>query len=445
MDFVLANGQVSGNVTGISFATNPVTRTFIPFLLMKIFRNCLIVLSVSAFFCPLVNGQQLSINTKKIDLLLEEWNIIHNGKIFDAFENVYDDKVLFYTQTVPQKKVTLMKKLMFTRNPAYRQRISSDITYTLHKNGIVKCDFTREVFEDDEWKPNPMYLLVGFKNQGYWIVGESDYETDKRLRYTPKLGDAIGVEILSANIGAANHRLVKTKNAGLPNNTVSAGETVSVPKNYLYILIVLVSTGGLIVFVSETIRLRGQRPRSTRPARQPRQPVLEEPNVYADESFAPREKGLPAEAFQVIENNLKQKAFRSHAMSLFDPVSFKVKNSDSLNEHGSNEKNPEPFVDYEFNYRNGDSSSFTVQFLYREDTGNEVRLFPSYVLQKLNNTGHDVELYYVIGVGGPPDYPNELYLIPWRQIRVEVMSKEELKPFRRSGRFVYNTAWGRLQ
>ena len=39
-----------------------------------------------------------------------------------------------------------MKKLLFVRNPEYKQRINSDIKYTFHENGIVKCDFTKEVW-----------------------------------------------------------------------------------------------------------------------------------------------------------------------------------------------------------------------------------------------------------------------------------------------------------
>src|SRR4051812_20672077 len=100
--------------------------------------------------CLRTDGQQLSINTKKIDQLIAEWNYIHNEQLSERFQNVYDDELLFYTENVPREKATLLKKLLFVRNPQYNQRIASDIKHSLYKNGIVKCEFTREISKNGE-------------------------------------------------------------------------------------------------------------------------------------------------------------------------------------------------------------------------------------------------------------------------------------------------------
>ena len=132
----------------------------------ELYRYLIITATMMFLGFPLI-GQQLTVNTQKIESLIGQWNSIHNNANIEGFENIYDDHLLFYSEHVNRSKATLLKKLLFVRNPGYRQRIGTEIKYTLHTNGVVKCEFTKEVLRNTGWDPEPMYLLVGYKNRGY--------------------------------------------------------------------------------------------------------------------------------------------------------------------------------------------------------------------------------------------------------------------------------------
>jgi hypothetical protein len=398
---------------------------------MKIFIKYLSLTVLTMVICFSAIGQQLTVNTKKIELLINQWNLIHNNANVEGFENIYDDQLLFYSEHVSRSKATLLKKLLFVRNPGYQQKITTDIKYTLHTNGVVKCEFTKEVLQAGEWDREPMYLLVGFKNHGYWIIGESDFATDKENNYKPKIGEALDVEILSASIPAENNTVLSEMPVRTSISTPSGvSESISYGGLHIFLVIALLSAGVLIIFLDRM----GVKKEKARQAQQDEEVMLED-----DFETVILEAKMPNEAYQVIENSLKQKAFRDYLLKQFDPVFFTLKPS----ENGQAFKaDVNPQLTLEFNLTEKSKiPAITVQYLYKEDNGNDLVISPEDQIL-FSQDRHD--LYYVIGVGGPPDVPSEIYLIPAGQIKSNTLSKDDLKPFRRSGSFYFDTISCRL-
>jgi hypothetical protein len=411
---------------------------------MKILWKYLLLIA-SAVLLSSAMGQQLSVNTKKIDMLIEEWNIIHNGRVLDGFENIYDDELLYYTERIPRSKVTSLKRQLFLTNPDYRQRITSDVKYTLYTNGLVKCEFTKDVWENSKWNSYPSYLLVGFKNKGYWIVGESDYITDKKFKYTPKTGKALDVEILSGIITSdtAHVKAKKISTAGV--RSVPEKDVISLQKDQVYIVGGLLGVSVLILLISLSFKRKKKSAKKT---------TLREQSVNRGSQALGKNRDLPEEqlkvpeeSYHLIEYQLKQSAFKAFVIKLFDPLSFtmhKPRAHAFLTQHGF-VKELESNLEFEVNNNHSGPAWIAIQCLYKEDTGNEIRLFTPAFLQLLAQIEREIDLYFVIGIGGPPSTPDELYLIPSRQLKSERVRKEDLKAFRRSGRFFYNTEWQRLQ
>jgi hypothetical protein len=332
-----------------------------------------------------------------------------------------------------------LSNVAFVRNPSYKQRIASDIKYTLHTNGLVKCEFTKEVFEDSEWKSQPMYLLIGFKNQGYWIVGESDLSTDKKFRYNPRVGEALDLEILSEHITPLQKKLsaeIASTTLSIPDTGES--KTISFSTVHLYLVIVLVCTGGLIIFFG--------RVKVTRPV-----PAQVDADVMEmeDDVIIPvlPEAKVPDQPYQVIENQLKQNAFHAYVTRLFNSLSFTTKKvaADADGSARGADDEFETVLEIEFSNRQTTAPAvFGIQSLYREDTGNSIRMLPPGYLPIKAKLEARYNLYYVIGVGGPPTSPYELYLVPSKEIRSDAISKDDLKPFRRTGSFYYDNSTGKL-
>ncbi len=391
-------------------------------------RRFAILLIPALFFCVHLNGQQLTVHTEKVEALIQKWDEAHNKVNPDAFPNLFDSQLVYYAEHVSQAKATLLKKLLFVRNPAYKQKISKDIRYTLHKNGVVKCEFTREVFRNGEWEASPMYLLVGVRNQGYWIIGESDPRTDSQYGYKPEIGEALEVGIVSTGNPSSNHLLSEVSVS--PTNTIKENtKSVSYGNIHIYMVIALLGVG-IFVIMLDRVAVKKEKARQEEHDLQ----MLEEEFVVV------HEPKMPNEAYQVIENNLKHNSFRDYLLKLFDPVFFTLRTSE---ETTGQMLTPKVNNERKLLFNTVDSENpLTVYYAYREDAGSDIKLFPPEVLTR-NAASADV--YYVIGIGGPPDSPDDIYLIPAPELKEESVNKEFLKPFRKPGSFFYNMAVSRLQ
>jgi hypothetical protein len=449
---------------------------------------------VMAFLLPamvadVAIGQHLKLKEREIGLLVEEWNIVHNGRELLGFDNLYADSLLFYTQRLPKSKAIVLKQKLFNKNTDFRQRITTDIDVSAFEHGVLKCDFTKEVWDNSEWKSYPSYLLVKFVDNRFQIVGESDYVTDRRLKYKLALGkemdvsgDSVEIVINESSMPdkkleyqaderkkttspADSAEIVANKPSATDDSSMIAHtdkpigidpgkaseDVVTVPKLYVFILIGLLVAGGLVIFFSESAR-RKRKNRFVKDVHVEEQKHLSHREVVNE---VPAEKvyeeEIPIMETEAPTTHLEKKhAFESLIISLFDPLYFSYRkqkfNPVLASDHTDDEL--APGLEFQFQNKDTDPIRFAIQCIYLDDVAaEELRLFPEERL-RMNRQLMDelnIDLYYVIGLGGTADNPAELYLLPGRLLKYELVHKKALEPFRKFGMFFYNAATGKLR
>jgi hypothetical protein len=392
-------------------------------------------------------GQHIRIDTEEIESLIREWDFANNTRSIESFSKVYDDTLLFYTQTLTESKAIALKQKLFRSKPHFRQRISTSIKYTPFTSGVTKCDFTKEVLEGSGWKPYPSYLLVSYYSGRYWIVGESDHATDKTLRFTLQLGEPMTFENVSdvsePVFGDSLFKVSAPDDPSLFTSSTKELDTllrsldpltifpdlsrfgfITVPKGYVFILVGFLAVGGIMIFIADTLRAPRKKKTGT---------VLQRPD----------------EADRAIADFKMQSVFEAFVITLFDPLYFdhrRPKTERVLAGNASNGKS-DPDLEFEFNHKDV-RARFSVKCQYYKGAfTREVRLSSPKHLQSLHDfaEGRETPFYYILGFGGAPDDPQELFLVPAKAIKHEVISKAALKPYSKSGMFFYNSNKGTLQ
>ena len=150
---------------------------------------------------------------------------------------------------------------------------------------------------------------------------------------------------------------------------------------------------------------------------------------------------------EVVEfsSSEKQTVFESYVLTLFDPLFFKYERSFVRSESAAMSE----IIELVFHSKTTDEVKFAVLPLFLEDAGDntEWKLFDEETLQQNRRYSeeNDVDLYYVVGHGGAPDDPHELFLLPAQLVKYEFVVPQALQPFRKTGMFFYNAAARKLQ
>lgn len=413
--------------------------------------RCIVCVLLPLLLAESTRAQQNSTTASKVESVIDEWNAAFNMQNIHAFEKLYADEVILRNGRVSRSRVLALKEDLFNRRPWYRQRITTEVTYSRQPGGLVKCEFKRDVFDKGGWKQYSSYLLVGFKNGVCKIVGEGDVVE----RPGPGAANKTYGDVVSGKTDTAGERdspvvpeipvlpkmehpdsiaddfasrdTVNTKTAfsypvaAFPD--ISSLGMVTVPRAYVFALIAMLSIGGLLIFVADRIR-SGKRRRVRR--------------------MTPH-----SEAEHVVPDFRVQATFETFVVTLFDPLYFKCMRPKAEPVYAGNEVVTERGPDLIFDYRQkSDHVRFAIicQY-YRHIAKNEVQLLPyerrAFVRQYEIEKGFDV--YYVLGFGGKPDDPRELFFIPASEVRSEYMARNELRQYSKSGMFYYNRRSERIQ
>ena len=155
------------------------------------------------------------------------------------------------------------------------------------------------------------------------------------------------------------------------------------------------------------------------------------------------------EAEKVVKDFKMQSVFESFVITLFDPLFFRYKRPKSEPVFAGKVSGTEALPDLMFEYNNKETRvPFAIKCQYYNHVSrNEVQLFPSerlHLLRQFEEYG-EMDLYYVLGFGGTPDDPQELFFVPAKAVRSEYISKAVLRQFSKSGMFYYNRAAERIQ
>ena len=410
----------------------------------KIILIIIVVLKHTAGFC-----QPIGIDTDEIESLIDEWNFAHNTRNVHSFEKVYDDNLVFYTESVTRRHAIALKQQLFKLKPYFRQRITTEIAYKPYSRGVIKCDFTKEVFEKTHWKKYPSYLLVSYEDNHYSIVGESDYATDRVLRYKLDIGDPITFEKapevrdtftvdsaqaltdtevitappISATPADDSDFSFGFEDLGTALSDISSLGMIAVPKGYIYILIGMLLIGGLMIVLADRAR---------------KTPVKTGKVIQRH-----------TEAEHVVKDFKIQSGFEAFVVTLFDPLFFKCKRFKNEHVYAGQEAPAEKGPDFVFDFsQNETSGRFAIKCqYYRNIAKKEVQLFTAdrQRLFRQFEEDRDIDLYYVLGFGGAPDDPNELFFLPAKAVKGEYISKAALRQYSKSGMFYYNRKTGMIQ
>ena len=385
-----------------------------------------------------VRGQGIEVDTEQIEPIIDEWNFANNGRNLESFRRVYSEQVLFYTEEVSQTRAIALKQQLFRLKPDYRQRITTTVTYTPYTSGIIKCDFIKDVFEKTNWKKDSAYLLVSYEDGRYRIVGEGDLATDRVMGYTLDIGkpiefnnavsvaddtpDSSALADVPEKVFDSVRSFLQAEGVEVVLPDVSEMGAVTIPKGYVYILIVLLTIGGLMIFIADSAQA-GKRTR-TRAA------------------FA-----APDEAERVVNDFKMQSVFEAFVITLFDPLLFQHKRpkQERVLAGKGGPAHAAPDLVFEFRQNEQELQFGILCRYYRSVLKNEVQVSPREVLHDLKLLEQELDLYYVLGFGGTPDDPKELYFIPASEVKGPYVRKSALRPYSKSGMFYYSKKTGRIQ
>ncbi len=410
----------------------------------------------SAFLCVLVFAaifnpslaQRLDVDTDKIESLIDEWNFANNSRNMHSFEEVYASNLMFYSERMSRSRVLQLKRQLFNQKPWFRQRIVTEITYTPVSTGVVKAEFTKEVFEKPAWKKYRSYLLVKKQGNQYAIVEESDITIDRTMKQKPvepipftneeaeqAFEDSFPVtdssevfsreELNSEDSAFIDHPRSASRLEIVDKifGDLSAAGMITVPKGYVFILVGMLGLGGIMIFIADSVYSRKRRRTMVAPAHADAQPVVR--------------------SFKV------QAAFEAFVVTLFDPLYFRCFRAKSESVYAGkklqNGTTPDLIVDYN---QKGTHVRFGITSQYYQQTPkSEVQLLSferqQYIRQFEAERG--LAVYYVLGFGGSPDDPRELFLIPAKEVNTEYITHEGLRRYSKSGMFYYHRRTGRIQ
>ena len=404
-------------------------------------RRFAILFTVCFAICNALVAQRIGVNTQEVETLIQEWNFANNSRNTESFRNVYGDKLLFYTQNISERKAIQLKQQLFKLKPNFEQRIITPITYTPYTSGLIKCDFTKEVYETSRWKKYPSYLLVSYEDKRYQIVGESDNATDRVLKFSLDLGepmtfeniadadtlhaDSQSISKMSSSVLDSMKSLLQADRVSSMFSDVSAMGVVMVPKSYVYILIGILTLGGLMIFAADSAQ-------SKKRARLPGGAMIQTQD----------------EAEQVVRDFKMQSVFEDFVVTLFDPLYFRYKRPKAERVYAGKIAGDEPTPDFIFEFTQKDvHAQFAVKCQYYKHVAkNEVHLFPADVVRGFRQFEQEKEMdvYYILGFGGAPDDPKELFFLPAKAIEDEYVTKGELRRYSKSGMFYYSNKTRRI-
>lgn len=429
------------------------------------YSQTLIVCSIiilTAFFNH-VNAQEAS-----RDALIESWNTVHNHHSVEELDKLYTQVVVFDGQQLTRTQIKRLKRKLFSENRDYRQRVISEPSYKLLGGGLIRCDFIKEVRQQGVLWKYPAYILIARDGSDYRIVGESDNASNLTVTNYLKLRDtqqraeqnssakedtAIAnshKDVVSTDssfdnatedsVNIASLQQQQTRDTISPNQTplsekpdsshqrdiaganemFSGDETVTIPLQYVYIFIGVLVFGGIVILLTNS----SSRKRKRRAAK------LANPDHHDHYS---------KDASMVFEK---------FVMHLFDPLyfrAFRTRHQTILaNAPGENEGYPE--LEFEFSHKEN-RVRFAIESIYISELKHrDIQIAsPQQVkaYSQLDEDDHD--LYLVVGIGGTPDDPKEMYLMPVKDIRSPFITYPELQPYRKYGMFFYSAENQRLQ
>lgn len=369
-------------------------------------------------------AQKLQIDLDLIKLTVEQWSEAHNTKDKDVFKKLYAPTVLFYTKELPQSECIQIKFDRLNSGKSFSQKIITDLTNTFYQSGITKCEFTKEVKSGSKIRQYKSYLLLEVKDNAYQIVGESDLQTDAKLKYTLELGPKYKVEELE---------MVSFAETDTSESIASSKNLRKVLSILMWVLLIIAFILALyLIYDKFKERKSGKRANFMYNRQNASSGVrtVTQRHVYsAQRRFSRRSsKKNPDKSFgnsSVREINdssnevIKKKGndFEGFIFERFDRQYFTIRywNGDFSHKGYYPESNTYPDLEIEFKYEDF-KRTFAVECKYRAKLYNDNFEIESHKLDNYRKYSREkqIDVYIALGLSGEASNPDELYLIPLR-------------------------------
>jgi len=321
-----------------------------------------------------------TVDLNKIKAVVQRWSNAHNEKDFAAFSEVFAPKVRYYTQTF-SKEACVKSKLKLLTGSDFHQDITSDMTVSVYSSGTIKCDFTKTVTLHSKTKSYPSYLLLIEDEGDYLVSGESDQITDRNLKYHLQLGEPLNHKELSI-IPLNEQPYSKKPDSKVVEILYSIGK--------LCLIIVLIGGSLWVIYEWKVKRNRS---------------VKNPTDLQVSFKEVNERKGASFERFIVLK---------------FDPAYFHFVDwkGDKQVAGIYPSSNRYPDLEYIFKHK-GFERPFAIECKFRTSLPNGKLELEE---RQLNNyrdfqNKRKIPVYVALGVGGRPESPQALYLIPLDQIK----------------------------
>lgn len=364
-------------------------------------------------------------NPKKIDEIVAEWNKCHNEKDIKGLRELFDERALFYTEEISEDAILAVKSKLLLK--PFNQEIVSPIKLQHYTGGIVKCSFQKKVITSRSTKEYPAYLLLEERNGSLLITGESDGITDEKLGFSLNIGEEVYPE--KSN-------------------------------NYLLIVLIIITLFLLLLFrfskqsKNRLISLLTFQNELLIPSKieiEPLAPPLStaETNISSSESIAPQpdlsiEREGNKTDFKLESNWEVGYAFEKWVVGKFNQYYFKIMEwrGDKYHEGRGAESNKFPDLELSFT-SNTEYERFAIECKWRSNYIDS-NIYWAKQTQLVNYKEFEEvsgkKVFVIIGVGGSPNNPKDVYIIPLKEISSIIFHISELLPYKRyrSGEFFFN-------
>jgi hypothetical protein len=384
-------------------------------------RHFAFILVIVVIFSSAAFSQgRILVDTHETEKLVREWNFAHNARSVESFNNVYAGQLLFYTKKMSRVNAIAAKEDTFRKSPELSQAINSPLAWKAYSSGVIKCEFEREITENKRTRIIDAYLLLSYDSGRYKIVGESDTQTDRKLRYKLNLGEPISfvqpsdsLQTDSASTTSAGSRFTSSADINAMIAYVTSNEEFPVRRGDAFILIGMLVVGALLIVAADAARNRSSAGNKSRK------------NRTTENDF---------------ERYKAQTDFQKFVTTLFDPLYFQF----SRSKNQITDSFPSVLL---YSFRNKDrEAKFAVQTIFLEDDSQAVfDVLPISMKAALRDFSKrsGLSLYVILGVGGTPEDPVQVYLIPLEAIE-PTLQYDAIQPYRKHGMFFYQTDTGRV-
>lgn len=341
------------------------------------------------------------------------WNKLITEQNLDELEKMYTYSVMGYGVKSSTTKFMVAKAKFYKWAKGFTQTIISDFTIKKYKGGQIVCEFVKQSTFRGKTKNYPSYLVFEKENGEYLITAEGDIVADTYNGFMLNLGEVKSVDVVALND-------IRTTNFTLP-------------------VIIAVVVILLLVFLVLHYRRNGIKSKESISVQQ-NQPNQQEkqPEVWSQVS-----PSKPDQETQKAKGDEFEKFIRrSFNSEYFETIHWTSdKGVDGI--YARSNQNPDLVMQLnlkDVNFR------FAVECKWRGKLpgNNEVELCRSDQLDRYKTYGkkNQMEVFIALGVGGKPEYPEQLYIVPLRYVSHPVVKVNFLEKYWKEpgSSFFFNTS-----